>query len=81
MVEEAFLRFSHSYLSLNGGLQVGWQVTEALNLFTSGRVHFVMTDEEDTRTLTEDPNLALPSEPFDTAWVLPVTVGARLQMH
>lgn len=80
-VSAAYNDFTHTYFSVNGGLKLGWDVSEMVNVFASGTSHLVFMHDQDTRVLTEDPNLALAAEPFETTWIFPVSLGARVTVQ
>lgn len=80
-VSAAYNDFEHTYFTVNGGVKLGWQITETVNLFASGTSYLVFMSDKDTRILTEDPNLALAADPFETAWIFPVTLGGRVTVQ
>lgn len=69
--------FTETYFQLNGGLQVGYLVTERVNLFAGGRANVAFTDEEDTALLTQFLGTA---EGFDTAWTIPIVAGIEIRI-
>jgi hypothetical protein len=67
--------FDERYFTLNGGARLGYQVSNRLNIFAQGQSYLIIADENDTQVFM-DPVAGI--EPFDTAWVVPVTAGVRL---
>ena len=70
-----------SYLTFTGGGQLGITVYRSssldANVFVKAQPYFILTDSTDM--LGYAPSLAaIGEEPFDSVWVLPLTVGLRL---
>lgn len=69
--------FSETYFTANGGLRVGYDIGENLNVFVDGQAYLMFTDEEDTAVFEAfDPGI----DAFDTAWTIPVTAGLRIRI-
>lgn len=66
---------SETYLTANGGLEAGYQVTRNLNVFLGGQWYLQFTDEAETRSLAQTAGL---TEGFDTASTIPVYAGLEL---
>ncbi len=68
-------QFDEWYLTFDGGGHVGYQATEYLNIFVQTQFYLMLTDALDMEIFRDD---AAGVEPFDQAWIIPITGGARL---
>lgn len=68
--------FSETYFTANGGLSVGLDVTSAVSVFLDGQWYLAFTDEEDTAGFGDFTG---DGEGFDTASVVPITLGLRIR--
>lgn len=72
--------FNETYLALNGGLGVGYDVNRNVAVFLDGQYYLTVTDEEDTavfNAFTPDAE----AEGFERASVFPVTLGLRIRTN
>lgn len=67
---------TETYFTGNGGLKIGYDVHESVNLYAGGQWYLAFTDEEDTAALTDG---TLQTEGFDTASSLPLTLGVKVK--
>lgn len=65
---------TETYFTANGGLQVGYDVTPAVNVFARGQAYLMFTDEDDTALFSAISSEVDPAG-FDTAWSIPLSVG------
>lgn len=65
--------FSQTYGQLNGGLSIGWPLSESVTVAVTSSVYFTFADKNDTATIPGVIN------PFDTAITFPV--GVTLRFH
>lgn len=65
--------FSEVYGHLNGGLSVGWPLSDNLTIAVNGSIYVAFADEADTGTIA--PGIS----PFDSAVTFPV--GLTLRFH
>ena len=67
-----------SYLTLTFGGQVGYQVirqgSARLNIFFKAQPNLILVDSADMLPFSQ----LLGSDPFDSVWVIPLTLGARV---
>lgn len=66
---------SETYLTANGGLEAGYQVSRSVNAFVGGQWYMQFTDEAETAPLAQTADL---SEGFDRASTIPVYAGLEL---
>lgn len=69
--------FSETYLTANGGLEVGYQVSRTATVFLGGQWYMQFTDETETQPLAGTAGL---SEGFDTASTVPLYAGIELTL-
>lgn len=70
--------FSETYFTVNGGLQVGYDVTPTVNVFGRGQAYLMLTDEEDTAVFNAI-NPEIDPAGFDSAWSIPLSVGVAIR--
>lgn len=71
--------FTETYFALNGGLRVGYDVTDNVNLFLGGQSYVTFTDEVDfARLAALTP--ALEGEEVDSVWSIPLYAGIRVNL-
>jgi len=69
--------FSETYFTANGGIQVGYDVTPAVNVFGRGQAFLMFTDEDDTAVFNAFSPDIDPAG-FDTALSIPLSVGVAI---
>lgn len=72
--------FTESYFTTNAGLGIGYEVSSDVDLFFKIQWYVAFTDEEDTAIFSEINPLIDP-EGFETASVIPVTLGFRIKIN
>lgn len=63
--------------TLNGGAQVGYDLSPSVNVFVDGRLHLIFVTEEDTQNFA---SLGTEVDTFSEAWNLPMTAGLRIRI-
>lgn len=69
--------FSETYFTVNGGLAIGYDVSQNVSIFLDGQWYLAFTDEEDTAIFAEI-NPEIDAMGFDTASSVPLTLGIRI---
>lgn len=69
--------FETTDLSIDGRLQVGYDVTERVNVFAGTRAYLSFLEETDTEFFHQAVEEADP-QGFDTAWDLPIHAGVKI---
>jgi hypothetical protein len=67
-------RFSHTYPATTAGLQLGYQF-KRVGAFVGSDIRWAFVHEDDTDPLTNVNGLAI--QPFNKAWIAPITLGVR----
>jgi hypothetical protein len=65
-------RFSHTYPATTAGLQLGYQFRR-IGAFIGSDLRWTFVRQDDTGPLTDVNGLAI--QPFNKAWIAPITVG------
>lgn len=65
---------SETYFTANGGLRVGYDVHESVNVYAGGQWYLAFTDEEDTAGVAGPE-----AQGFDTASSIPLTLGVKIR--
>jgi hypothetical protein len=65
-------RFSHTYPATTAGLQLGYQFRR-IGAFIGSDLRWAFVKQDDTGLLTSVNGLAI--QPFNKAWIAPITVG------
>jgi hypothetical protein len=68
--------FNHTYLGLDGGLEIGYNVSHSVNVAVRGSSFFVFADKQDTAALTNGTG----AQPFSTAVTIPVTAELHIAL-
>lgn len=76
--EQAPVILDARYLSFEGSAKLGYQVTPALNVFLEPRAVVVVTDRADSQVFA---SLSPDVNPWDTLWVVPLHLGARISLR
>jgi len=74
--------FNQTYFSLNGGLEIGLDLSPGVSVFVGGQVFVTFTNSEDTRIFAaafDSGGTVLNPTGFDTAVSIPITVGLRIR--
>lgn len=71
--------FSETYFTINGGLQVGYDVSSAVSVFGRGQAYLMFTDEADTAVFSAI-NPEIDPAGFDSAWSIPLSVGVAIRL-
>lgn len=79
-VEGVLTDFSETYFALNGGLGIGYDLSQNLSIFVDGQWYLTFTDEEDTAVFA-DINPEVDPEGFSTASDIPLTLGIRVRTN
>lgn len=66
--------FNQTYFSLNGGLELGYDVTRQLNLYAGGQIYVIFADEDDTAAFAA---LSPEVDAFSTAVSFPISGGVK----
>jgi hypothetical protein len=66
--------FTQTYLGINTGVQVGYEINESVDLALRGATFFVFADEEETSVLTDLNG----TEAFGTAVTVPLTAQVNV---
>lgn len=70
---------TETYFALNGGLKIGYDVTERVNLFVGGKAYLTFADEADLAPLAAlAPELA--GQDVERLWSFPVQAGLRVTL-
>lgn len=76
--EPATFDFEETYFSLNGGAELGYEVSPMVDIFASGQAYLTFVDTDDTQVFRErSPEVGR----FGHAWSFPVTAGVRLNLQ
>lgn len=76
--EEEQFDFDETYFSLNGGAELGYEVSPRVEVFASGQAYLTFADTEDTQVFTaRSPEVGT----FGHAWSFPVTAGVRVGLQ
>lgn len=70
------VEFSETYLALNGGLGIGYDLSDNVAVFVDGQWYVSFTDEEETAVFG---SINSDVEAFDIASAIPVTLGLRIR--
>lgn len=70
--------FSETYFTTSGGLAIGYDVSQGVNVFIRGQAYLAFTDEEDTAVFA-DVSSEIDPAGFDTAWTIPITGGVAFR--
>lgn len=68
--------FTETYLGLNGGVQVGYEINESVDVALRAASYVTFADEEDTEALTSLNG----AEPFGTAVTVPLTAQVSIDI-
>ncbi len=71
--------FSETYFTLDGNLEVGYDLSPSVSVFVDGRAYLMFTDEQDTRVFSQVSSEVDPGG-FDTAWTIPLTAGVKIRV-
>jgi len=72
-----FTELAETWVSVNGGVDVGYELNEKADLVVGGDAYLAFADEEDTREFTGASRAA---DPLDTVWHLPVTAELQIRL-
>lgn len=76
----AVVDFTETYFTLNGGLSIGYDVSRSLEVFLEGQWYLAFTDDDETAVFhAVTPEVDVTG--FDTASVIPVTLGVRIRTN
>lgn len=76
--------FEEVYFTAYGGSELGYELSETVTIYTSGRAYLAFADEGDTVVFAERSSTGRSPaavEPFESVWSFPVTVGVRLRLQ
>lgn len=62
--------FDQWYPTVQGGAQIGYQVSDLINIFVRGDAYLILIESGDTAVFPLD-------DTFDHGWVIPLTAGVR----
>ncbi len=68
--------FTHTYFGLDGGLEVGYDVSDNVDVAVRGSSYFVFADKADTQQLVNGTG----AQPFDMAVTIPVTAELHIAL-
>src|SRR5690606_26692212 len=68
--------FTETYFGLNSGLEVGYDVSDDVQIAVRGSSFFVFADEEETEILFAGTDLT----PFETAVTVPITAEVHISI-
>lgn len=71
--------FTETYFTVNGGLQVGYDVSRNATLFAAADAYLIATDKKDTRVFGR-LRADVDPEGFSTAWTFPFTAGFAVRL-
>lgn len=71
--------FSETYFTANGGLTLGYQVSERINVFVGGQAFIMFADEDDTAIFSAI-NSELDPAGFDNVVTIPLTAGFKIAL-
>lgn len=74
---DANREFSSTELTVDGRLQVGYDVSNRINVFAGTRAYLAFTDRPNTKFFHEAVQEA-DERGFDTAWDLPIHAGVKI---
>jgi hypothetical protein len=70
--------FSETYFSLNGGLEIGYDVQSNVRVYVAGQAYVIFADEQDTAAFAA---LSPEVNAFDTVLSIPVTAGVSIALR
>lgn len=70
-------RISETYFALNGGAEVGYEMTDQIDLSLRGGAFFTFTDETDLSPLSE---MSPEVDAFDSVMTLPITLQVDIAL-
>lgn len=73
-IEAGTTRFSHTYPATTAGVQLGYQF-KRIGAFIGSDLRWAFVKQDDTGLLTTVNGLAI--QPFNKAWIAPITVGVH----
>lgn len=76
--DESEFTFDETYFSLNGGAELGYELSPTVDVFASGQAYLTFVDTEDTAAFRErSPDVGR----FGHAWSFPLTAGVRIAVQ
>lgn len=70
---------SETYVTVNAGTKLGYAVHDQVDIFLSGQVNYVITDEEDFRVLRQLDANNPEGDLLNELWTIPITGGVEIQ--
>ena len=68
--------FTETYLGVNGGVQIGYEINRSVEVAVRGATFFAFADEEETAALTDLSG----TEAFGTAVTVPLTAAVNIRI-